>query len=80
MTAPDPPSLPCPACGAPLAPAEGRGRTDRDGNEVEHRISCRCHWCDWRWYDDGTVYTCPCGARARVNCDHEHAYLTEVTP
>lgn len=79
MTAPDPPSLPCPSCGEPLAPAEGRGRTDRDGNEVEHRISCRCHWCDWRWYDDGTIYACPCGARARVNCDDEHAYLTEVT-
>jgi len=46
MTAPDPPSLPCPACGAPLAPAEVRGRADRDGNEVEHRISCRCHWRD----------------------------------
>lgn len=77
MTAPDPPSLPCPACGAPLAPAEGRGRRC-DG--AEHRISCRCHWCDWRWYDDGTIYACPCGARARVCCDDEHAYLTEVTP
>ena len=73
-------SLDCPECGEPLAPAEGRGRTDRDGNEVRHRDDCRCRWCDWRWYEPGPVYVCPCGTRARVSCDDGTAYLTEIEP
>lgn len=78
MTAPDPrPYLPCHECGEPLAPAEGRGRVDRDGNEIPHRDECRCRWCDWRWHEPGPVYVCQCGARSRVCCDEDHAYLTE---
>lgn len=73
------PSLECPECREPLVPAETRGRTDSDGNFIDHGLTCRCRWCDWRWWDDGvTVYACPCGAKSRVDCDDDVARLREI--
>lgn len=77
----DRPSLPCPECGSPLAPAEGRGFVDGlDGGEVTHHNKCRCLECDWRWSEPGPVYVCSCGVHAKVSIDHNTAYLIEVTP
>lgn len=68
------PSLDCPECSTPLIPAHGRGRTDEDGNYVEHRDGCRCHWCGWIWLDDADPVTCACGAIVVVAVDEEYAY------
>ena len=70
------PSLKCPECSAPLIPAHGRGRYDQDGNYIEHRDGCRCHWCGWMWFDDADPVTCACGAVVGVNTDDGYAYAT----
>lgn len=63
------PSLDCPECGVALIPAHGRGRHDYNGDEIMHADACRCRWCDWWWYDDGTPYACACGASVVVKED-----------
>jgi predicted RNA-binding Zn-ribbon protein involved in translation (DUF1610 family) len=73
------PWLNCPSCNKPLIEAQARGRKDKEGNEIEHRISCRCMWCDWRWLDDGvTKFKCECGTVAMVKEDDGFAYAHEV--
>lgn len=72
------PVLDCPDCGRGLIPAQTRGRTDDDGNYIEHNILCRCRWCDWTWWDDGERFECSCGSVARVHIDDDHAYAREV--
>lgn len=74
----NPPKLDCPECGEGLIPAHGRGLHDEDGNYVEHRDGCRCHWCDWVWFDDAAPMQCACGAVCRVHCDDDHAFATVV--
>lgn len=76
----DRPSLDCPECGVPLIPAHGRGRYDRDGNEVTHDDACRCRWCDWWWWDDGEPVTCACGAVVMVREEDGTAYATTGEP
>lgn len=85
MTAPDAtrdtrPSLACPECSVPLIPAHGRGRIDRDDNEVPHADACRCRWCGWWWMDGEPPVTCTCGAVVRVIAEDGHAYASTVTP
>lgn len=64
------PALSCPECGADgLIPADGRGRYDRDGNDIAHRDECRCRWCDWWWWNHPEPVTCACGARVIVDVD-----------
>lgn len=71
------PALSCPECGADgLIPAHGRGRTDRDGNDITHADACRCRWCWWIWWDDREPVRCECGALVRVVCDDGHAAYT----
>jgi hypothetical protein len=73
------PALSCPSCGASgLIPAHGRGRYDRDGNDIRHQDTCRCRWCGWWWTDDQAPVTCSCGARVRVIVDGTHAYADEA--
>lgn len=75
----DTPYLPCPECGEDLAPAYGRGRHDRDGNEIWHRDACRCRWCEWWWSDDGPVHLCVrCRTRSRVDVDDDNVYMRAV--
>jgi hypothetical protein len=73
------PSLACPECGIDLIPAHGRGRFDRDGNEIVHRDECRCRWCDWWWYEDEDPVTCACGAVVGVSVDDDHAYTKLIS-
>lgn len=68
------PSLNCPSCDVALIPAHGRGRTDRDGNDVWHPDACCCRWCDWWWWDDIDPVTCACGAFVYVEVDDGHAF------
>jgi hypothetical protein len=68
------PSLSCPECGVDLIPAHGRGRYDRDGNDIWHADACRCRWCSWWWSDGEAPVTCACGANVRVVCDDGHAW------
>jgi ssDNA-binding Zn-finger/Zn-ribbon topoisomerase 1 len=70
------PILNCPECGDPLIKATSRGRYDRDGNYVDHGVTCRCRWCSWMWWDDAAPVTCECGAVVSVTCDDGHAYST----
>lgn len=73
----DRPALSCPECGAAdLIPAHGRGRLDRDGNDIVHGGGCRCRWCQWMWWDDRDPVRCQCGALVRVSVDDGHAYAT----
>ncbi len=75
------PALACPECGVEgLIPAHGRGRYDRDGNDILHADTCRCRWCDWMWFDDITHVTCTCGAVARVAIDDGYAYARAAAP
>lgn len=71
------PALACPECGEEgVIPAHGRGRNDRDGNEVWHRDTCRCRWCTWWWSDDADPVVCQCGAAIGVVVDDDHAYAS----
>lgn len=72
------PSLACPECGVPLIPAHGRGRVDRDGDDIPHGGACRCRWCGWMWWDDRGPTRCACGALVRVKVDDGHAYASTV--
>jgi hypothetical protein len=72
------PFLACPECGAGLIPASGRGRHDANGNEIRHRDSCRCRWCDW-WWDSGLTRKCACGFSGETYEDDGHVYVREVS-
>lgn len=72
------PFLECPECDAPLVLAWGRGRIDRDGNEILHRETCRCRWCRWWWRADQDPVTCACGYVGRVDADEGHAFLVDA--
>lgn len=74
----EPPRFCCPECGVPLIPADSRGRHDEDGNYIEHRYACRCHWCDWTWFDSTEPVRCECGALVGVRVDDDHAYATSL--
>jgi hypothetical protein len=69
----DRPKLDCPECGVPLIPAHGRGRFNDDGEYVVHRDGCRCHWCQWVWFDDMDPVKCACGAAVVVDIDDKSA-------
>jgi hypothetical protein len=68
------PSLSCPACDVPLIPAEGRGRIDRDGNDIVHADDCRCRWCGWLWWEEVDPVECACGAQVYVVIDDAIAF------
>lgn len=74
------PSLDCPECSEPLIPAHGRGRFDRDGNEIMHADECRCRWCDWWWTGGDAPVACACGALVGVDADDGVAFAVIVKP
>ena len=76
------PTLSCPSCGDDIIPAHGRGRVDRDGNDISHADACRCRWCRWLWYEGEPAVACSCGARVVVEVEDRHAYasLAPSTP
>ncbi len=63
------PKMDCPSCGEPLIEADGRGYYDKDGNEVTHKITCRCSRCNWWWFDDAEPVECSCGAKVIISID-----------
>lgn len=72
------PFLPCPDCGADLIPATGRGRINKDGEEVRHRDACRCAWCEWWWDESHDIFACKCGSISRVSCEDSLAFAVTV--
>jgi hypothetical protein len=69
------PRLRCPECCERSVPATTRGRTDRDGNFIDHGPKCRCRWCGWVWEEPSPPVRCGCGALLGVRSDGESAYV-----
>lgn len=74
------PCLNCPECGRPAISAHGRGRYDKDGNDIPHKDECRCRWCNWWWYSDMDPVVCVCGARIKVMADDDENAYVECVP
>ncbi len=75
----------CPECGHEklILPHVRARYDDENGDEVEHKYTCRCRWCDWMWHDSGDPIQCPsCGIWVGVGVDasEERAYAEERLP